>query len=157
MLCSLDNKQYNLATQTTIAEWESPDPSTIGEDHIEFLKKLNGPTWITLEGKDNSRSRAIVTLLHGNEPSGLKMVHEFLKSAGKPATNLGIFIGAVDAALYPPFLSHRYLSDEMDLNRCFAPPYRTNQGMLAEKLLQILEDFSPEAIVPEKIEISGAN
>ena len=118
-----------------------------GDTHVDFLRNLGGPTWITLEGRDTSRSRAIVTLLHGNEPSGVKAVHHMLKSGIEPATNLGIFIASVDAAMKPPLFSHRFLPGEVDMNRCFNPPYTTDQRMLACAILDTLADFNPEAII----------
>jgi hypothetical protein len=134
-------------TPAQIIEWPAPAVDELGDDSIDFLRILKNPTWITVAGKDPSRSRAIVTLLHGNEPSGLKAVHRFLKSGQQPATNLGIFVASVNAALYPPILSHRFLPGEEDFNRCFNPPANTPQRTLAKNLLQLLRDFAPEAIV----------
>lgn len=127
--------------------WHAPGPADVGEDHIEFLRILEQPTWITLPGADKMRSRAIVTLLHGNEPSGLKAIHSLIKSGIEPATNLGIFIAGVNASLQPPLFSHRFLPEEQDLNRCFNPPYIHNQSKLAKAILDTLRDFSPEAII----------
>lgn len=135
------------STPPTFREWHEPDRADLGENHVDFLERLGGPTWITVDGMDNDRGRAIVTLLHGNEPSGLKAVHHILKSGIKPATRLGIFIASVDAALKPPVLSHRFLPDEQDLNRCFNPPYSTDQRKLACALLNKLMDFEPEAVI----------
>lgn len=135
------------STPDNFQEWHNPDPEDTGSDYIEFLKILEKPTWLTFEGQDRSRSRAIVTLLHGNEPSGLKSIHSWIKKKQKPATDLGIFVGSVNAALHPPILSHRYLPHEKDFNRCFSPPYDCNQGRLAETLIGLLTDFSPEAVV----------
>ena len=135
------------STPPTFKEWLDPSPEEAGQNHVEFLKLLGGPTWITLSGKDNSRSRAIVTLLHGNEPSGLKAVHHMIKSGIQPATKLGIFIASVDAAMKPPVFSHRFLPDERDMNRCFNPPFDTDQKRLAQALLNKLDDFAPEAII----------
>ncbi len=145
-------------TQSDIAQLHAPDPASLGRDPVEFLSILKQPTWITLPGVDNSRSRAIVTLLHGNEPSGLKAVHQLLGS--RPATRLGILVAAVDAALYPPVLSHRYLPTERDLNRCFGvpasraaevalgkAPQPTNQTRLAQNILRLLHEFQPEAVI----------
>jgi hypothetical protein len=134
-------------TPEHIIDWPQPAVNELGNDYIDFLRILKNPTWITVPGKDSSRSRAIVTLLHGNEPSGLKAVHSFLKSGEQPATNLGIFVASVNAALYPPMLSHRFLPDEEDFNRCFNPPVNTRQRKLARNLLQQLQAFAPEAIV----------
>ncbi|MFT4631446.1 MAG: succinylglutamate desuccinylase [Candidatus Azotimanducaceae bacterium] len=134
-------------TPEQIIDWPAPAVNALGDSHIDFLRILKNPTWITVKGKDASRSRAIVTLLHGNEPSGLKAVHDFLKSGEQPATNLGIFVASVNAALDPPILSQRFLPGEEDLNRCFNPPVNTHQRALAKNLLQQLRDFAPEAIV----------
>ncbi|HKI74300.1 MAG TPA: succinylglutamate desuccinylase/aspartoacylase family protein [Pseudomonadales bacterium] len=135
------------STPPTFTELHDPAPEDIGANHLEFLHRLKGPVWINVAGRDTTRSRAIVTLLHGNEPSGLKAIHRFLAGARKPATNLGIFIGSVNAAQRAPAFSHRFLPDEVDLNRCFNPPYTTDQRKLAEALLARLVEFSPEAII----------
>jgi predicted deacylase len=107
------------STPNTFRHWHMPKPHEVGNNHVEFINILKGPTWITIEGKDNSRQRAIVTLLHGNEPSGLKAIHRLLQDKIIPATNLGIFIVSVNAAQLRPYFSHRYLPDEADFNRCF--------------------------------------
>lgn len=135
------------STPVNFKEWHQPNPDEVGDDYIDFLKILDGPTWLTFEGEDCTKSRAIVTLLHGNEPSGLKSVHHWIKSGLKPATRLGILVGSVNAALHPPILSHRYLPHEKDFNRCFNPPYSSNQGKLAASILELLTDFAPEAVV----------
>ena len=137
------------STPPTFHHWHAPDPSQIGKDHLEFLEILKGPTWITLDGVDSSRQRAIVTLLHGNEPSGLKALHEFLLDGERPHTNLGIFVVSVNAALHPPILSHRYLPTERDFNRCFSNKNSTpdTQELLAEELLTLLINYAPEAII----------
>ncbi len=119
---------------------------SLGETPAQWLQNLGKPTWITLPGQDTSRSRAIVTLLHANEPSGLKALHGFLLRQIKPATNLGIFIASVEAALYPPAFSHRYLPQEQDLNRCFGAG-SSNQHILAQNLVTLLQAFKPEAVV----------
>jgi len=134
-------------TPPTFEEWHEPAPDRVGKTHLEFLHMLDGPTWLTLRGEDRSRRRAIVTLLHGNEPSGLKAVHRILASGKRPATDLGIFIASVNAARHQPVFSHRFLPDEEDLNRCFNPPRNTNQRKLASALLEKLSEFEPEAII----------
>ncbi|MGK0461688.1 MAG: hypothetical protein ACJA0W_002546 [Candidatus Azotimanducaceae bacterium] len=121
--------------------------SLLGADHIEFIKNLGQPTWITLHGNDQSRSRAIVTLLHANEPSGLKAIHKILKEGVTPPTNLGIFVASVEAALHPPIFSHRYLPNETDMNRCFGLEGKTRQEQLANHLVEILSAYQPEAII----------
>ncbi|MCB1643842.1 MAG: hypothetical protein KDI36_00245 [Pseudomonadales bacterium] len=134
-------------TPAEFREWINPDPGQIGESVTEFLSILERPTWITIDGIDNTRSRTIVTLLHANEPSGLKAVHRILRAGLIPATRLGIFVASVNAALEPPLLSHRYLPGEEDFNRCFNPPYETDQRRLAAALLTKLHAFQPEAVI----------
>lgn len=134
-------------TPASLEFWHSPNPDEIGDNHIEFLRRLQGPTWITIKGRDSSRARAIVTLLHGNEPSGLKAVHRIIKERFVPETDLVIVVASVNAALYPPLLSHRYLPWEDDLNRCFIDPQNTNQKKLAAEIVQNLVELAPEAIV----------
>ncbi|MEX1236634.1 MAG: succinylglutamate desuccinylase/aspartoacylase family protein, partial [Pseudomonadales bacterium] len=135
------------ATSPYFEEWYNPPPEATGKDYLEFLRILTGPTWITIPGQDDSRNRAIVTLLHGNEPSGLKAIHRLITSGSKPATNLGIFIASVEAAKLDPPFSHRYLPEDQDLNRCFNPPFDTRQRKLARAILEKLESFAPEAII----------
>ncbi len=128
---------------TTIA-----DPGAyLGTDFIELLKRLGGPSRIDVKGRDRSRCRAIVTLLHGNEPSGLKAVHRLLAEGVEPATDFIIIVASVNAALHPPLASHRYLPCERDLNRCFNPPYTSDQGRLAESIIQCLQSRPIEAAV----------
>jgi hypothetical protein len=54
-----------------------PEPSTIAETVYGFLAQLGGPTAIHITGHDTRRCRVVVTLLHGNEPSGLKAVGKY--------------------------------------------------------------------------------
>lgn len=105
-----------------------PEPHEIGSNVIEFLEILGKPTWITIKGKDPSRLRVVVTLLHGNEPSGVKAIYRWLGNPVTPATNMAFFIGYVEAALEPQLFTHRYLPGDKDLNRCFAAPSRSSSG-----------------------------
>ncbi len=134
-------------TPTQLEYWNAPSACEVGSDHIEFLHRLQAPTWITVKGRDSSKSRAIVTLLHGNEPSGLKAVHKLLRDSVTPATDLVIIVASVNAALYPPILSHRYLPWEEDFNRCFTGTSETNQTRLAAEIAQKLLALNPEAVI----------
>ncbi len=129
--------------------WHSPSPDDLGDNHIEFLHHLQAPIWISVEGKDTSRTRAIVTLLHGNEPSGLSAVHSILKQRLVPATNLIIVVASVNTALYPPMLSHRFLPWEEDFNRCFSPPADASQRQLAEEIFCACMKLHPrQSLIP---------
>lgn len=125
----------------------NPLATTIGSNVDEFLRWLDGPACFFLEGEDNTRTRALVTLLHGNEPSGVMAVFQWLKSGQRPAVNVVCIVASVAAALEPPIFSHRMLPRARDLNRCFRPPFDDAQGDLAEEILEILHVHHPEAVI----------
>ncbi len=124
-----------------------PLATDIGNNVEEFLRMLGGPACIFLDGEDSSRTRALVTLLHGNEPSGVMALFHWLKSGRRPVVNVVCVVASVDAALEPPLFSHRMLPRARDLNRCFRPPFDDAQGALAEEILEILHLHHPEAVV----------
>ncbi len=125
----------------------NPLSSELGDSVEDFLCRLDGPACVFIDGEDATRTRALVTLLHGNEPSGVMALFRWLKSSGKPAVNVLCIIASVVAALEPPLFSHRMLPRARDLNRCFRPPYEDAQGALAEELLEILHLHQPEAVI----------
>jgi hypothetical protein len=126
---------------------EAPRPGDVPEDVGDFLRALAGPTWIQIAGRDRSRTRAVSTLLHGNEPSGLRAVHSWLRAGSTPAVDTVVFIGAVEAALESPGFGHRALPGRRDLNRCFHPPWDGDEGRLAQRALELLHKVAPEALI----------
>lgn len=113
----------------------------------EFLQALPGPVAIHLTGRDTSRTRVLVTLSHGNEPSGLEAIHQWLLDGKRPAVNIVIVLGAVEAALAEPMFFHRQLPGVRDLNRCFNPPFKDRQGQLAQAMLRHIRELAPEAVI----------
>lgn len=113
----------------------------------DFLFSLPKSVAIRLPGRDQRRTRAVVGMLHGNEPSGLAAVHQLLRSRPAPLTNVLIVIGAVRAAKLPPVFSHRFLPGQRDLNRCFYGPRDDEEGLLAAAILSTLRRYSPEAVI----------
>lgn len=126
---------------------EAPSAATLPESPEAFLAWLGRPAWLRLAGRDRSRTRAVSTLLHGNEPSGLRAVHAYLRSGAVPAVDTIFFIGAVDAALAAPGFAHRQLPGARDLNRCFLAPPPGREGRLAREALALLRAAAPEALV----------
>ena len=112
-----------------------------------FLRGLDGPAFIHQPGRNPSRTRVVATLLHGNEPSGVRAVHAWLRSGATPAVDTVFFVGAVAAALEPPGFAHRVLFGRRDLNRCFLPPFDGPDGALAHELLERIRALEPEALV----------
>jgi hypothetical protein len=127
--------------------FRNPDPARFGANVETFLRALEGPTCILLEGRDRSRTRALVTLQHGNEPSGAIALLRYLQSGQQPAVNVVCIVPSVAAALEPPLFHHRMLPRARDLNRCYRPPFEDGQGKLAEEILEILHMHNPEAVV----------
>lgn len=125
----------------------NPAPAELGNNVTEFLRWMDGPTCFLLAGEDSSRTRALVTLLHGNEPSGTIALHRYLRSGRRPAVNVLCVVASVGAALEQPLFSHRMLPRARDLNRCFRPPFDDAQGVLAEEILEILRLHAPEAVI----------
>jgi len=128
--------------------WFDPTIASIGKSGLEFLHLLTGPTHLHLSGRDRSRCRAIVTLLHGNEPSGLYAIFELLRQQIKPAVDIHFFIPSVEAAQAPPGFFYRMLPAHKDLNRCFRAPFdNSGQDQLAALLLSRLQALKPEAVI----------
>lgn len=132
---------------TNIPIYKNPHNSLLGETPLAFLKNINKPFWIFIEGEDQSRSRVITTLLHGNEPSGITALHKWLLFNKKPAVNMYFFIGAVRAALTEPYFSNRYLLNGQDLNRCFKSEIEGEGGALANEVLNFIYNLNPEAVI----------
>lgn len=117
------------------------------EEPADFLRRLGGPTILRLPGVDGSRTRVVTTLLHGNEPSGLRAVLRYLRGPNQPTPDALFFIASVEAALEPPAFTHRALPGVIDANRCWRPPFSTAAGGVAEAVLSRLIDVRPECLV----------
>jgi hypothetical protein len=124
-----------------------PAPGELGGSVEEFLTLLGGPACLLISGRDPGRCRALVTLLHGNEPSGVLALHRWLRSGERPAVNLVCIVASVGAALTEPLFTHRMPPRARDLNRCFRPPFDDAQGKLAEEILELLRVHRPEAVI----------
>ena len=128
--------------------WQDPDKHEVGDSAEAFLRILGGATALHLTGEDHSRTRVLVTLTHGNEPSGIRAVHRWLVEGDRrPVVNIVVIIGSVEAALTRPFFFYRHLPGQRDLNRCFRPPYEGREGQLASAILEEIRKHHPEAVV----------
>lgn len=125
---------------------DRPAPDDVPADAEAFLRLLGGPTAIRVAGRDRSRCRAVVTLLHGNEPSGARAVHGWLRDGAVPATDALIILAEVEAALADPPFTHRQLPGAPDLNRLFAAPDGSRHGRLAAAILAAVIACEPEAL-----------
>jgi len=130
-----------------LRKWVAPRPPELGTSVEEFLQKLGGPAGIHVPGTDRSRIRVVTTLLHGNEPSGVRAVFRWLQAGTIPIVDMVFIVGAVEAAVAPPGFHYRFLPDAKDLNRCFREPFDGAEGRLAATILDWLRAISPEALI----------
>jgi hypothetical protein len=126
---------------------EALRPEQIPARVEDFLGLLGSPVLISAKGRDPSRTRIVATLLHGNEPSGLRAVHAWLRTGHVPAVNALIFVAAIRTALTPPGFAHRFLPGRNDLNRCWFPPFETPAGAFAHEVLRLLRESNAESLV----------
>lgn len=134
-------------TDPTLRTWHDPAAAEVGDTVAAFLDRLDGPVAIRLSGHEPGRCRAVVTLLHGNEPSGVRALHAHLRAGVRPRTDTWCIVAAVAAARLPPGFAHRMLPGGRDLNRCFTVPDPSSEGRLAAAILAQLQSARPEAIV----------
>ena len=121
------------------------DGLPVAPDPAAFLRELGGPCAIAVPGRDRSRTRAVTTLLHGNEPSGLRAIHAWLRAGREPAVDALLLVANVEAALASPPV--RTLPGSRDLNRCFLGPWDDPEGRLAREILDVISAARPEALV----------
>ena len=125
-----------------------PESALDAETAGHWLEQFRGPALLHLPGEDRSRCRALVTLLHGNESSGLEAIHGWLREdPAPPVTDLVLILANVEAARSPPRFHHRQVPGERDLNRCFRPPWQDRPGRLAREILETLIRLEPEAVL----------
>lgn len=126
---------------------EDPTPDFGHLSALEWLQKYQQPICIYLNGEDTSQTRAVSTLLHGNEPSGFSAIIHWLNKGQKPAVNIVCFISAIEAALREPPFTHRTTESNIDLNRVFQQPFDSMEGEIANDMLNILDQVRPQCLV----------
>ncbi len=114
---------------------ERPGRTMLDQPLEGFLRDLGGPSWLQLPGRDRSRRRLVVSLLHGNEPSGVRAMHAWLAAGHQPAVDTVFYIGSVEAALADGGFEHRSLPGERDANRCYGTPQEDRQGRIAQAFM----------------------
>jgi Succinylglutamate desuccinylase / Aspartoacylase family len=132
---------------SALRQIERPDPAAIPSDPLAFLSELGGPTAIHVPGRDPSRLRVVTTLLHGNEPSGLRAIVAWLRQPSTPAVDALLIVANVAAALAAPGFGHRMLPGRRDLNRCFLGPFDDPDGALAREILALIGGRASEALI----------
>ena len=134
-------------SEVLFSTWVNPQVHELGANVEEFLQRLEGPSHIHLYGQERDRCRVVVTLLHGNEPSGVKAIFESLQRQISPVVDVHIFIMNVKAALLAPGFCFRNVPGWRDLNRCFNDDLDDEPGRLARALLRAIRLLAPESVI----------
>lgn len=137
----IDFDEINYVTEPTWRE--------IHADYEQFILSLTGPTVIDISGIDNTKCRVFVTLLQGNEPSGVIAMHRYLEQQNKviPQTKIRFIICSVEAACSRPLFTKRYLDEGVDINRCF------NHGDDYKAIIDKL-DVDSKLIITQKTKVN---
>lgn len=109
-------------------------------DAGELVAALGRPTLIRVPGDGTRPPRAITTLLHGDESTGIEAVLGILRQHRSWPFDLYVVLGNVLAAAAPPGFAHRYLDGQEDFNRIFdgepaTTPERAAATAIVEELL----------------------
>lgn len=137
----------NVSNSNVLEYLNNPSPQTLGRSPLEWLDRLQKPTVVRVAGRDRSRTRAMATLIHGNEPSGLFALHRWLIEQHTPEVNMLFLLGGVYPAKIPPVFSFRQLPEGCDLNRCFKEPFEGEEGAIAQAMLAELHKAQPECLL----------
>jgi hypothetical protein len=124
-----------------------PD-ALLDTDERTLLRELGCPTLIRVPGSGTEPPRAIATLLHGDESTGLQAIHRILRRRRSYPFDLYVVIGNVQAALAAPGFAHRHLADQEDMNRIWGlHDPATEQRQAADAILARLIAAEPESLV----------
>ncbi len=132
---------------THLHQLENLSADSLPEQPLHWLEQLPGATLIRQSGAGAGPPRVVCTLLHGNELSGVKAVHRWLRSGQTPRFETLFLVLGVRTSLTEPRYKLRQLPGERDLNRCFLPPFEDRPGLLAEQVLALLRAECPESLL----------
>lgn len=117
-------------------------------DELDLLHRLGRPTLVRWPGTGQARPRAVATLLHGDESTGLQAMLRVLRRRRVYPFDLYHVIGNVKAALEPPGFAYRYLDDQEDFNRLWGlGDPTTSQRRAADAILRELRAADLESLV----------
>ncbi len=114
---------------------------------LPWLETLPGASWLTLPGRDPNRHRVIVTLLHGNEPSGTNAFWHFVENTPECAVTTHFCLANVNAAKANTPFTTRHVDGKPDMNRCFGRRGEDDSYEIADEILARITSLAPEAVV----------
>jgi hypothetical protein len=104
----------------------------------EVLRELGTTTWLRVPGTGEQPARAVATLLHGDESTGLEAIVRLLRRRPRFPFDLHVVLGNVEAALHGSGFAHRYLDGQEDGNRVWngsSPSDASPQRQAADAVL----------------------
>jgi hypothetical protein len=100
---------------------DGPPDGLLDRSPRELLRELGTTTWLRLPGTGEEPARAVATLLHGDESTGLEALLQVLRRRRRFPFDLHVVVGNVEAALHGSGFAHRFLDDQEDGNRVWGP------------------------------------
>jgi succinylglutamate desuccinylase len=100
---------------------DGPPDGLLDRSPRELLRELGTTTWLRLPGTGDDPARAVSTLLHGDESTGLEALLHVLRRRRRYPFDLHVVIGNVEAALHGSGFAHRFLDGQEDGNRIWGP------------------------------------
>jgi hypothetical protein len=100
---------------------DGPPAGLLDRSPRELLRQLGTTTWLRLPGTGEQPARAVATLLHGDESTGLEALLFVLRRRRCFPFDLHVVIGNVEAALQGSGFAHRFVDGQEDGNRIWGP------------------------------------
>ncbi|MDX1511339.1 MAG: succinylglutamate desuccinylase/aspartoacylase family protein [Nitriliruptorales bacterium] len=120
----------------------------LGLEPLDLLHQLQRPTLIRVPGSGHQAPRAVATLLHGDESTGLLALQKILERQRTYRFDFYVVIGNVRAALADEGFQHRYLDDQEDFNRIWGiDDPTTHLRLAADGILAKLREAEIESLI----------
>lgn len=120
----------------------------LGLGPMSLLEALQRPTLVRVPGRGEQAPRAVATLLHGDESTGLMALRRILERRLTYAFDFYVLIGNVRAAIADGGFRHRYLDDQEDFNRIWGiNDPTTHLRMAADRILEKLRGAEIESLI----------
>jgi len=135
---------------TELSILTDPNTSVLKADPYQFLLSLTGPTIIDITGKNTHETYVVITLINGNEPSGLIAIHRWLTEREietKPRANIRFILCSVESALRTPLLNHAHLPNEIALTQCFGVEFNHGIFKRAKLIESSIREVNPTIVV----------
>lgn len=138
---------------------EGPPPGLLDLPARRLLRALGTTTWMRLPGTGDEPARAVVTLLHGDESTGLEALLSILRRRHRFPFDLHVVVGNVEAALHGSGFAHRYLDGQEDGNRIWERPLPADASDQRRAADAVLDDLlaAPLAGLIDLHNTTGAN